>query len=165
MSKLLHGSVRTIVLELTRGLGSLYGERLRGVFVFGSYARDEAVEGSDLDVAVILDDFEDQWEEIQRTSHLSSELSLKHGVTISIVQVREREWLGGENPFLASVRSEAVPLSKSKLRNPLKRPGRTWRPPVAGRPRCPPRSVRDSSEVAEVHERERGEKICFQGTP
>jgi type I restriction enzyme S subunit len=110
MSKLLHGCVRTIVLELTRGLESLYGERLRGVFVFGSYARDEAVEGSDLDVAVILDDFEDQWEEIQRTSHFSSELSLKYGLTIAIVQIREKDWVAPRNPFLATVRAEAISL-------------------------------------------------------
>ncbi len=35
---------------------SLLGERVRGVLVFGSWARGEAVAGSDVDVLVVVDD-------------------------------------------------------------------------------------------------------------
>jgi uncharacterized protein (UPF0332 family) len=45
---------------------AIYGERLRGVYVFGSYARPDAgielPESSDLDVALILSDFENLYE-------------------------------------------------------------------------------------------------------
>ncbi|MFP4248886.1 MAG: nucleotidyltransferase domain-containing protein, partial [Armatimonadota bacterium] len=43
--------------ELKRELEALYGDRLRGVYLFGSHARGEAGPDSDVDVAVVLDDY------------------------------------------------------------------------------------------------------------
>jgi predicted nucleotidyltransferase len=43
-----------IVREFHEQLRDLYGDRLKAVFLFGSYARDEAGEDSDIDVAVVL---------------------------------------------------------------------------------------------------------------
>ena len=50
--------IRTLMGELKTGLQAIYGERLRGIYLYGSYARDEADEESDVDVLVVLDDFE-----------------------------------------------------------------------------------------------------------
>jgi predicted nucleotidyltransferase len=47
--------VRSILEELKLRLLALYGERLRGVYPFGSYARDEANEESDADILIVLD--------------------------------------------------------------------------------------------------------------
>jgi len=99
-----------ILNELKSGLSNIYGERLKGVYLYGSMARGETVFGSDIDVAIILDDFRDHWEEIQRTSVLCSDLSLKYGVTLSLFHIRERDWLERETPFLVNVRREGVPV-------------------------------------------------------
>ena len=101
--------IRTLMSELKTGLQAIYGERLRGVYLYGSYARDEADEESDVDVLVILDDFDHYGAEVNRTSELGASLSLQYGVSVSKVFLRERDWLNGQTPFLANVREEAIP--------------------------------------------------------
>ena len=41
--------------RLARGLEPILGERYRGLVLFGSYARGEADEGSDVEVLLLLD--------------------------------------------------------------------------------------------------------------
>ena len=101
--------IRTLIGELKTGLQAIYGERLRGVYLYGSYARDEADEESDVDVLVILEDFEHYGAEVNRTSELGASLSLQYGVSVSKVFLRELNWLNGQTPFLANVREEAIP--------------------------------------------------------
>ncbi|MGH7847707.1 MAG: nucleotidyltransferase domain-containing protein [Candidatus Binatia bacterium] len=98
-----------ILDELKSGLELLYRKRLKGVYLFGSYARGKADRESDLDVMVVLQDFKSYAREVDRTAELAGDLSLKHGVTISLVFTREREWLHGDTPFLSNVRDEAIP--------------------------------------------------------
>jgi predicted nucleotidyltransferase len=95
--------------DLKTGLRPLYGDRLRGIYLFGSYARGDADRESDLDVLVVLQDFERYALEVDRTAELAADVSLKYGVTTSLVFFREHEWLHGDTPFLSNVRDEAVP--------------------------------------------------------
>lgn len=53
-SKALPKKLRTILAELRRQFEALYGERLAQMKLFGSQARGDAVEGSDIDVLVVL---------------------------------------------------------------------------------------------------------------
>jgi predicted nucleotidyltransferase len=102
-------AIQDILRELKRGLQLIYGERLRGVYLFGSYARGEADRESDLDVLIVLQDFTRYALEVDRTAELAADLSLKFNVTVSVVFFREREWLHGDTPFLSNVRDEALP--------------------------------------------------------
>ncbi len=81
-----------LLSDLKGELLKLYGDRIHSLVLYGSYARGAAREGSDLDVAVVLDDYERPWLEIDRTGPLVSELSLKYGVTVSLIPVRKRDW-------------------------------------------------------------------------
>lgn len=98
-----------LLREFRKGLDWIYGDRLRGTYLYGSYARGEADAESDVDILVVLDDFEHYGHEVERTGQLGADLSLKHGVSVSQVFIRERDWLYGETPFLANVREEAIP--------------------------------------------------------
>ena len=101
--------VRKILRELKSGLRQTYGVRLRGLYVFGSYARGEARPGSDLDLLIVLDEVESTWEEIKRTGQLVSEVSLAHDVSVSRTFLSELAWQTGDTPFTWKVREEAVP--------------------------------------------------------
>jgi Flp pilus assembly protein CpaB len=97
------------MVEMKKGLAELYGARLRGVYLYGSYARDEADHESDVDVMVVLDRVHNYTSEIERTGMLVSSMSLQYGVSVSRVFVSEQDWAGHKTPFLANVRDEAVP--------------------------------------------------------
>ena len=101
--------VRTLLDELKTGLEKIYGERLEGVYLYGSYARGEEDVESDADVLVILDHCKHYGAEVDRTGHLISELSLKYGVSISRAFVSQQDWSSGETPFLVNAREEAIP--------------------------------------------------------
>ena len=96
--------------ELKEALSHLYGTNLSGLYLYGSYASRAQDAESDVDVAIVLKDFADYWEEIQRTSHLISTLSLKYDVSVSPVHVREAEWLHWDSPFLHTVRKVCLSL-------------------------------------------------------
>ena len=101
--------VRSILRELKLRLAALYGERLRGVYLFGSYARNEANEESDADILIVLDRVENYSREIDTTSELTSELSLEHGISLSRVFATEEQWRTGQTNFFQNLREEAVP--------------------------------------------------------
>lgn len=101
--------VRSILGELNRRLATLYGERLRGVYLFGSYARNEANEESDVDVLIVLDRLDNYSGEIDKTSELTSELSLEYAISLSRVFATEEQWRNGQTNFFLNLREEAVP--------------------------------------------------------
>ena len=102
------GDLMALSRELKGGLATLYGHRLRGVYLYGSYARGDYDAESDLDVLVVLDDFASYGAEVDRTAELAAALSLQYAVSISQVFVREPDWLTGDSPFLRNVRDEAT---------------------------------------------------------
>ncbi len=99
-----------LIAELKIELDGVYGDRLKGLYLYGSYARGEEDDESDLDILVVLEQLDRYAAEVNRTGELTSDLSLKYGITISPVFVRETEWLHGDTPFLSNVRDEAIPL-------------------------------------------------------
>jgi predicted nucleotidyltransferase len=99
-----------LIAELKIGLDGVYGDRLKGLYLYGSYARGEEDDESDLDILVVLEQLDRYAAEVNRTGKLTSDLSVKHGITISPVFVRETEWLHGDTPFLSNVRNEAISL-------------------------------------------------------
>lgn len=107
----LQGAFPGLAKELGRGLRSLYGTRFKGLYVYGSYARGQARPDSDLDLLLVLDDFEDVGEELRRTSLLTSRLSLKHGVPVTLLPVRAGDFEVRRTPLLMNVRREAIRLS------------------------------------------------------
>ena len=100
--------LKKLLGELKEGLKSLYGSRLKGIYLFGSYARGEQQKDSDLDILVVLDGFERANLEINRTSLIVSRLSLDYAVTITRFFVTEKNWEKGDTSFLANVREDAV---------------------------------------------------------
>jgi len=86
-----HEQVMRLGREAREGLTAIYGDRLKRVYLFGSHARGDAREGSDIDVAVVLRGPVDRWEERDRTNDLLSELSLRDDCLLSAVFVSEEE--------------------------------------------------------------------------
>lgn len=101
-------TTQEVLLKLKTSLTKIYGERLKGLYLYGSYARGEERTGSDLDVAMILDQFERPWFEIQRTGQLVSDLSLEYGMTISLIPLRVTDWQEKQKSLVRNIQREGV---------------------------------------------------------
>ena len=106
--------IQSILDALHEKLSTLYGERFRGLYVFGSYARPDAGidlgENSDLDVALILSDFDNVHEERKRFGDFTYDLSLQYGLVISVVPIREADFREGQTNFTRVISQYAVPV-------------------------------------------------------
>ena len=78
------------------------------IILFGSYARGDYHEGSDLDVMIVLDTYKSYWDELVRSAELASDLSLEYDVTVSRTIMTEEQWKKGDLPVLVNVRAEGV---------------------------------------------------------
>ncbi len=103
-------AIEPILQELRRNLSRLYGPRLKGLTLYGSHARAQAVEGSDIDVALIVDDFASAGEEVSGFSEVIASLSLKHNCVISVVPIREHDWRTRQTPLLMNIRREGLAI-------------------------------------------------------
>ena len=108
MSENIPVRVKNLVNQLKEGLGLIYGDRLKGVYIYGSYARGEERSDSDIDVMIVLDDYQSYGQEIDRTGELVSKLSLEYGFSISRVIMKETQWMESDTPLLRNIRMDGV---------------------------------------------------------
>jgi predicted nucleotidyltransferase len=105
----LPASLASTLAQLELGLKDLYVDRFRGLLLYGSYARGEADEGSDVDLLVLLDGPVDAVREILRMEPVTWPLALASGFTLSTLPFSFQEYRQAEdNSFLITVRREAV---------------------------------------------------------
>lgn len=103
-----NNQLKELLNELKLGLQKLYGPRLKGLYLYGSYARGDFRQDSDVNVYVVLEDYERYNKEIERTSALTADLSLKFEVAITKTYAKERDWVQGITPFPYGIPEEAV---------------------------------------------------------
>jgi predicted nucleotidyltransferase len=83
-------------------MGAKFGSRLLEMRLFGSYARGTAHEGSDVDVAVVLDRVGSHAERVF-PMELAGDLSIEHGFLIIpiVVSIDELKFLRAREELLA----------------------------------------------------------------
>lgn len=97
-----------VIAELRKGLEDLYGARFRDLLLYGSYARGDQREGSDVDLLVLLDGPVDTGREILRIEPVAWPLSLDHGLVLSVMPVSHQAYQKGETSFLRIIRKDAM---------------------------------------------------------
>ncbi|MCA1995550.1 MAG: nucleotidyltransferase domain-containing protein [Coleofasciculus sp. S288] len=102
--------LKVILAELRSHFEEIYGDRLVKMVLFGSQARGDANESSDIDVLVVLKEQVNPGEEIKRTSHISAGLSLQYDEVISCLFMDENRFTHRNGPLLRNIRKEGIPL-------------------------------------------------------
>jgi len=97
-----------IASRARRGLKELYGERLRGVYLYGSAARDQLTPDSDIDIAVILDHIPNRFAEHERTSRLGADLSLDYGTVVLFFFAEEADLQTGRFAIHRAIKEEGI---------------------------------------------------------
>lgn len=102
---------REIAGEVAEELRGLYGERLRHVLLFGSWARGDAVADSDVDLLVVLDRVEQPWSERQRMAEILWRYSFDGDIVVTVLPVGEAEFEDPAEPVLIRARDEGVEVA------------------------------------------------------
>jgi predicted nucleotidyltransferase len=106
----LPAAVQLALKELQEYLAKIYGRRLRGIYLYGSYARGDFRQDSDVDVLIALEGKVSPSQEIDRIGDGVADICLEHNVLIATFPVPE-EWLKvRKSPLFENVRREGVRL-------------------------------------------------------
>ena len=97
-----------LLRQLKREFERIYGDRLKDVVLYGSWARGEATEDSDIDIAVVLEGPVVPGKEIDRLVDIVTDLNLKNGVLISLYPVSQTDFSTVNSPLLMNLRREGV---------------------------------------------------------
>lgn len=94
--------------RLARGLRECYGERYRGLVLYGSYARGEADEGSDVDLLLLLKGEVNPARELRRAQAVKWPLALEADLAVFLLPVSADAYESSNEPFLRNVRQEGM---------------------------------------------------------
>ena len=107
---------RAALTELRDALKELFGERLVKFVLFGSKVRGESDEESDVDVLLVIRDFdrERNWDEWNELEDLASEIGcMRHGVAFNTIEYSQSEYeyeRRREIPLITNIEREGIPL-------------------------------------------------------
>jgi predicted nucleotidyltransferase len=100
--------INSVLKEFRNTIEKLYGKRLKNIILYGSWARDEATEDSDIDILVIIEGYIEPGKEIDRMIDIITDINLKYRVLLSVYPVSENDYLTLKSPLLMNVRREGV---------------------------------------------------------
>ena len=97
--------------ELVRGLTSIFQNNILMIILYGSAARNEATDTSDIDVAIIVKNQMDNETKKQFVSW-TADMDIRYERVFSIVDIQESNMKKWENilPFYQNIRKEGIVL-------------------------------------------------------
>lgn len=99
---------RTLIRQIRDRLYDVYGDRLRKVVLYGSVAREESHETSDVDVLVVLDEVSSYSECLRTNIEALYPLATRIGRRISAKPVSEDDYNAGASPLCRVARREGI---------------------------------------------------------
>jgi len=106
--------LNSILHDVAKGVRELFQDRLESAILFGSYARGDYDEESDIDIAVLADcRREDVGKYLGQLAPLATDIGLDYGKVVSFVCIPYadyKKWLPAL-PFYQNIEREGVKLS------------------------------------------------------
>jgi len=100
-----------LLVRMSSELHSIYRDALDRVILYGSYARGEQTDDSDVDIAVFLRS--EETEEMHTAMlHTAVSHELEAGVTLSVISIQTEDFLKWRNtmPFYRNIEKEGIVL-------------------------------------------------------
>jgi predicted nucleotidyltransferase len=104
-------NIKAILRKLKKGLTEIYGEQLKAVILFGSYARGDArPPDSDIDVMIVLKDEFNYREAQKRSIEFVASLCLENDVVITRKFASEKKFEESKMPLFLNIRAEGLAI-------------------------------------------------------
>lgn len=104
-------TIQKLVYEFASDMKQLFKEQLNSVIVYGSYARGDYTNDSDIDIMILVDNSEDEIRNYtDRVADQAFEYLMKYGIQISPVIKNEHHfkyWMDNL-PYYRNIRDEGV---------------------------------------------------------
>jgi predicted nucleotidyltransferase len=97
-----------ILSQMKNKLLLCYGDRLKGVVLFGSEARGTSEPDSDIDVMVLLDCVQDYGSELKNVIHELYPLTLEYERPVSPLIVEFDKYNSAEYPLYKNIKNEGI---------------------------------------------------------
>lgn len=108
MANRIPNNIKNALTAAKNRLTAIYAQRLKDVILFGSYARGDYVQGSDIDLLLLLDRVSDPSGERDRYLPVVWDLSLKFDTVLSVITMDDESFRTGKTPLILNVRREGV---------------------------------------------------------
>ena len=108
----------TMKEDLTQGLVDLFSDSILAIILYGSVARNDNTDESDIDIVIIIkNEMDDATKE--QFIHWSAELDLRYDRVFSIIDIQEEnmEKWGNVLPFYQNIQKEGIILWKAEYNN------------------------------------------------
>jgi uncharacterized protein len=104
------GEVQAALRDLQAALRRMYGRRAPRLLLYGSYARGDAIQASDVDVLLLYPQRTPPGSEIQRLGGILADLNLRYQVLISVLPASRDDLQTAQGAFWDNIRREGIAL-------------------------------------------------------
>jgi len=101
-------NIKPILTDFKKRIRPLYGDKFKQLVLFGSWARNQATDDSDIDVAVVLGGQIKPGLEIDRMIDVITDINLESNVLLSVYPVSEDDFRNRQSPLLINIRREGI---------------------------------------------------------
>lgn len=95
---------------LKKDLETMYKNNLASVILYGSQARGDNAEGSDVDILIVLNTEVNPIKELRKINTILSNLSLELNQIISCVFMSKKRYEKEKSPLILNIKKEGVVL-------------------------------------------------------
>jgi predicted nucleotidyltransferase len=100
----LEAKIEKLLDEVEKELKTLFGKKLNNIILFGSYAKGDYDDKSDIDILALIDEDEDLIKYDKEILRINVDLSIEHDVDLSII-------IAGNTDFILN--QAVIPLYKN----------------------------------------------------
>lgn len=106
----MNNKLKKILKHLKKELTSTYKKNLTSIILYGSQARGDNVEDSDIDVLIVLNDEINPIKELRKINASLSNISLEFNQLISCVFMSKNRYEKEKSPLILNIKKEGIIL-------------------------------------------------------
>ncbi|MBS0018623.1 MAG: nucleotidyltransferase domain-containing protein [Arthrospira sp. SH-MAG29] len=97
-----------VIQRVKEGLMNYYQDQIESIILYGSQARGDAKEYSDIDFLILLKSLDNPFDEIDKTTNLITDICLDYDVVISWQFIASERFKIQDYPFIYNVKKEGL---------------------------------------------------------